>query len=114
MPARKAPKPPAHLRRPSAEWWEAVRDSYELEPHHTHLLTLACEAYDRCQQAREIIEAEGITVRTADGGAKAHPAIAVERDSRLAFARLLRELDLDVSAPAETARLPGLRSNRRI
>jgi P27 family predicted phage terminase small subunit len=86
---------------------------FELEPHHVLLLSAAAEAIDRCQQAREMIAAEGITVRTADGGAKAHPAIAIERDSRLAFARLLRELDLDVSAPAENARPPALRSNRR-
>jgi len=42
-----------------------------------------------------------------------HAAIAIERDSRLAFARLLRELDLDAAAAPERARPPALRSNRR-
>jgi hypothetical protein len=44
-----------------------------------------------------------------------HPAAGVERDSCIGFARLLRELDLDVEPPS-SGRLPqppALRSNRR-
>ena len=107
------PKAPAHLRPPTAKWWRGVLEEYQLEPHHVRLLTLAGEAFDRCTQAREAVDADGITVKTGDGGLKAHPAVAIERDSRLAFARLLRELDLDVEPPASDRRPPSLRSNRR-
>ena len=86
---------------------------FVLEPHHVRLLTLACEAFDRATQAREILAVDGIIVPTADGGRKAHPAVAIERDARTAFSRLVRELDLDVAPPSEGRRPPALRSNRR-
>jgi P27 family predicted phage terminase small subunit len=109
----KTHKAPGHLAHDTAAWWIHVHADFDLEPHHTRLLTLACEAYDRCAQARCLIDQDGPVTRTTDGGIKAHPAVAIERDARLAFARLLRELDLDTESPTERARPPGLRSNRR-
>ena len=85
---------------------------FELEEHHLHLLRLACESLDRCEQARRRLEAEGLTVAGREG-LKPHPCASVERDSRLAFARLLRELDLDTEMLADPyARPPALASNR--
>ena len=107
------PAPPTHLTPESAQWWRSVLADYELEEHHVRLLHLACEAWDRGQQAREEIDRDGLTIRTGDGGLKAHPAVAIERDARLAFARLVRELDLDAGAPSESRRPPALLSNRR-
>ena len=110
---RRGPNPPAHLSEAMKSWWRSVHADYALEPHHVHLLKLAAEALDRAEQAREIIAQEGITARTADGGSKAHPAIAIERDARTAAARLIRELDLDTEAPSTQRRPPALYSNRR-
>ena len=107
------PDPPSHLRPDTAQWWRTVLADYELEGHHLRLLQAAAEAWDRLQQAREILERDGLTIRTGDDGLKAHPAVAIERDARLAFARLVRELDLDAGAPAESRRPPALASNRR-
>jgi P27 family predicted phage terminase small subunit len=103
---------PSHLRRETAEWWRSVHKGYELEPHHMRLLTMAAETWDRAQQAREAIAKDGLTVGTRDGGLKAHPAVGIERDCRLAFARLVRELDLDTEGPSDHRRPPALRSNR--
>lgn len=104
--------PPEHLTHASRAWWSEVMGEYALESHHLRLLTLAAEAYDRAAQARELIDKEGLVVRTRDGGRKAHPAVAIERDARLAFARLVRELDLDAEPAPPTVRPPALRSNR--
>jgi hypothetical protein len=90
-----------------------VHDEYQLEPHHTRLLTLAAESWDRCQQAREVLDRDGLTYADRFGAPRARPEVAVERDNKVSFARLLRELDLDVEPPSEGRRPPGLRSNRR-
>ena len=109
------PPPPAHLSAAMQTWWKQVLADYDLDPHHLHLLEAACDAWDRMVQARETLREEGLTVATKDGGRKRHPCADIERDSRLAFARLVRELDLDCEPPQEQRgwRPPAIRSNRR-
>jgi hypothetical protein len=47
-------------------------------------------------------------------GTRPHPAVAIERDARLAVARLVRELDLDTEPPVpERFGPPPLLSNNR-
>src|SRR5687768_2067225 len=102
---RSGPTPPEHLSDRCRKWWRSVVSDFELELHHLHLLRLAAEAIDRAEEARAILADEGIVVRTGET-VKAHPAVAIERDARLAAARLIRELDLDVEPPAERSRPP--------
>jgi len=87
--------PPSHLAKATQRWWLEVTKTYDLGSHHVKLLTLAAEAWDRAQQARKAIAADGAYSPDRFGQPRAHPALAVERDSRLAFARLIRELNLD-------------------
>ena len=103
---------PDHLSDDARAWWRHVVGDFALEPHHVHLLTLACEAWDRGQQARAILDAEGLTYLDRFDAPKARPEVSVERDSRVAFARLLRELDLDLDGPTEPPRAPAIPSNR--
>lgn len=106
--------PPDHLGENTAGWWRQVMAEYTLEPHHCRLLQMACEAWERSQQARAEIATHGaVTFKDERGVIKAHPAVAIERDARVAFARLVRELDLDAGAPSEARRPPALHSNRR-
>lgn len=108
------PRAPAHLSKEAAKWWKSVVSEYELEPHHLHLLQSAAEAWDRMQQARAALQTHGsLTFNSASGEPKARPEVAIERDARVGFARLVRELDLDAGTPADRTRPPALRSNRR-
>lgn len=94
------PTPPAHLRPETAAWWASVVADYVLDPHHVRLLTLAAEAWDRATQAREALAEHGITYEDRFGQPRSRPEVAIERDSRIAFARLLRELSLDLEPPS--------------
>lgn len=109
------PKPPAHLRKSTARWFKSVVEDYDLDPHHVRLLTLAAEAWDRGQQAREVIDEVGMTFDDRFGSPKPRPEIAIERDARISYARLLRELALDgVDAPEapRAARTPDYGARR--
>jgi phage terminase small subunit len=99
-------KPPKHLSLVMRRWWDSVNQDYNLEDHHRLLLTKACEAYDRAEGARETIAKLGTTFEDRFKQPCARPEIAIERDSRLAFARLVRELNLE--EPPPEARRPPL------
>lgn len=102
-------KAPKHLKLATRRWWLEVVEEYQLESHHLRLLLLAGEAWDRCQQAREALEKHGLTFEDRFQQPHARPEVNIERDSRIAFARLLRELALDVEPPRELGRPPGIR-----
>ncbi len=108
------PDAPAHLSDDAKGWWKSVVRDFDLEPHHLRLLQSAAEAWDRMQQARQALADHGkLFFVSANGDPKTHPVVAIERDARVAFARLVRELDLDASGPAESRRPPSILSNRR-
>jgi P27 family predicted phage terminase small subunit len=97
MKAKSETKPaPQHLTAASQALFCRIRDDYALQDDDAALtlLRLACEAVDRCTEARERIKADGTYLPDRFGQLRPHPAVNVERDSRLSAARLLRELGL--------------------
>jgi len=91
------PLPPAphHLSPEMQRWWQTENEKFEFGTHQLRLLELACGAWDRAEQARLALAEHGLTYRDDKGGIRPRPEIAIERDSRIAFARLVRELHLD-------------------
>lgn len=110
--AEKAKKPPAHLSSAAKKWFRSVVEDFDLEDHDLNLLVLACEALDRGEQARQRLAVEGVVFTDRFGCPRAHPCVSIERDSRLAYARLLRELCLNDDGDKETPRPPALADNR--
>ena len=103
------PTAPKHLSTESQAWYEEVATSFALDSHHRMLLQGACESWDRMQCASLAIAEAGLTFNDRFGQPHARPEVAIEKNSKSAFVRILRELRLDESSP-ETLRLPR---NRR-
>lgn len=104
-------KAPGHLSTSSKKWWASVVGTFELEPAHLHLLRLACESLDIAEEARKAIDTHGLTFTDRFNQPRPRPECAIGRDARTGFARLLRELGLDVSVPGDDARPPALSGN---
>lgn len=98
---------PKHIRKKTKKWLREILSEYELESHHIKILIQAGEQWDRILEAREQIEKEGAYYVDRFGAPKSHPAIADERNGRIVFTRLLRELNL--SEEGAEHRLPGLK-----
>lgn len=107
-PANPIPKAPKHLRPATKRWWREVVETFDLESHHLRLLQAAAESWDRLQGAREVLDKNGVSYVDRFGAPRARPEVAVERDSRVAFARLCRELRLDDVPPPDVERPPSL------
>lgn len=92
---------PRHLSAEARRLWADMRKQYCLDDvAGLALLRAACESHDRAQQARRLIETEGLVSVDRFGQSKAHPAIAVERDARGQLMAALKALRL---APGEEA-----------
>jgi len=105
---------PRHLSKSSRAAFRRVVDDYGLtdEPHALEVLRLALEAVDRAEEARTTIAAQGAYYTDRHGQPKAHPALAVERDSSIRAARMFRELSLDADDVPGEARVPRVGGGR--
>lgn len=83
------------------KWITSLKKRYVLEDYHERLLILAGQAWDRTQQARRLIGKEGSVQIDRFGQKKAHPSIQIEAVSMLNFAKLLREVGLDLEKSEE-------------
>jgi P27 family predicted phage terminase small subunit len=98
-------KAPNDLAPATKVWFSNVLLDFELEEHDVRLLTLAAQAWDRCQEARSELQKDGLTIESRQG-IKPHPAIAIERDSANRFAALIKQLELGVNEPKRVGRPP--------
>ena len=107
MPKPSVRKPPDHLSALARAFWQSVVTEYQVDDAPAlELLRLAAEALDRGAQARDVLDRDGITCVDRWGQVRAHPACAIERDSRIGVARLLRELRVLDAVPE--SRIPML------
>jgi P27 family predicted phage terminase small subunit len=89
------PDPPEHLSERSKELWRKLGPDEAKSIERRTLFQAGLEALDRADEARRIIQAEGIISKTTTTGAvHVHPAVKVEREARAQFVRIWDLLNL--------------------
>jgi hypothetical protein len=78
-------KVPGHLGTETRRWIDGILEDFTRKSHHFKILVKAAEAHERGEEARKILKTEGIVITDRFGTKKAHPAVAIERDARVAF-----------------------------
>lgn len=106
--SKRGPNPPESLTPESKALWRKLNADYELAAHDLERLRCGLEARDRMNEAKAILDASGLTYDDRWGAPRARPEVSIERDSRLAYIRCLRELGLDLEDASEGPRPPGL------
>ncbi len=96
-------QPPKHLSEGARGWWRKVARGWQLDDSGYLILEIALSAYDRLNQARELIAAEGLIQN-----GKPHPALGAEKEARIGLLRAWRQLGLDVEPPGPIGRPPGV------
>jgi P27 family predicted phage terminase small subunit len=103
---------PQHLRKETRSFWREILKEYNLEEHHKKILTLACKAWDRSEEAREVLDEKGITFIDRFDQPKTRPEVGIERKNRNDFRLLIRELGLDIEIQGEPGRMPRIKGKR--
>jgi P27 family predicted phage terminase small subunit len=89
--------PPAHLSEAAALFWQRVVREYAMHDDEVGLaiLTSAMEAWDRSEQARAVIEREGIAVKDRYGRPRAHPLLSVQARFADQYRAAIKQLRFD-------------------
>lgn len=98
------PEPPCHLTENAKTVWRDVLRRFELEAEELETLRLALETLDRAAQARRKLKRQGITYDDRFGAPHARPEVAIEREARRDYVRLMDALDLPTDEEDQPAR----------
>jgi hypothetical protein len=102
------PQPPSKLGATGLALWRGVVTNYAFDdPGSIEILHQACQAADRAEACRRIIDEDGEALRTRTGP-KAHPLLRDELNNRTFVVRSLARLGLDLEPiRTVTGRPPG-------
>jgi len=103
-------KAPPGLSKAAAGWWKKLLIEYGIgDSAGLLLLETALQAFDRMNQARDLITKHGAVTLDRFGQLRPNPATTIERDSRAAMLAGLKALNLDIEPLNDGAgRPPGL------
>ena len=103
------PQAPVFLAETGRTFWQRIVGEFDLDSAALQLLAVACKQLDRIAESRALLAKETMVYVDRFGQPREHPAVSIERNASVVFARLVRELALDVEPPVDSRppRRPG-------
>jgi hypothetical protein len=99
---------PKHLAPEARELWAGIQREYGItDTAGLRILRTACEAFQRAQECRHVIDVEGLQAPDRFGQNRPHVLLSAERDARSQFLQALKSLHLDVEPLKTVGRPPG-------
>jgi phage terminase small subunit len=95
-------KAPKGLNYAGQQFWKSVVAEYELFPHERKLLEAACQCWDRIVECRAAIKEHGTTYIDRYNQPRERPEAVAERQNKVLFTRLVREIGLTIAAADES------------
>jgi phage terminase small subunit len=105
---KNSPKAPSDLQKQAKKLWISIQADYQIEDS-TGLayLTSGCRHFQRMEEARVMIQAEGSVITDRFQQKKPHPATIIERDACQSMLRCFKMLNLDLEPLKTIGRPPG-------
>ena len=85
----------SHLSVATREWFESIVDRYRLSADRKRVLLVAGEMFDRSEECRRQVAADGLLVRDRYTQLKLNPAADAERRAKSLFLQAMKNLALD-------------------
>jgi hypothetical protein len=115
-PKAKRPAPPASLGTAGKRCWKALfsdlPEDWELTAREVELLRNGCRQADLVSELETALSSEGIVVLGAGGQTRMNAVATELRQSRIALARLLGEIELPADAGEEPRTAKAQRATR--
>ena len=100
-------KGPPGLSAESRRLWNELQAEYRItDAAGLRFLRTACEALDQQRRAEAVVREAGMVAVDRYGAPRAHPLLAVARDSRAAMLKALAALNLDIEPLRDRAGRP--------
>ena len=94
------PRAPKHLSQEASELWRSILKEYTFEDAHDFkTLALCCECVDTINAARAALDKDGHFIINRFDEIRPHPALAVIRDHKILYAKLIKALKLGDEPP---------------
>lgn len=87
-------KIPDNLAENGRKWAQNIIKAFDFDEHELQAVWMAANCLDRIASAQGEIAVHGAVVENRYHELKTNPAVVIERDNKILFARLCRELNL--------------------